>query len=695
MSLIIDNLHVETILTASTIYSGATELGQTLSSVFVSQAQYTANTVQGVEQGSNIITGNTSNYPSISVVASPSFAGLTTSAATTINSSLTVTGTSNFTGALQSGGTNLYSIFTTLGTQVTFIQPGSNIATGGTVTSPIISVVASPSFAGLTTSAATTINSSLTVTGTSNFTGALQSGGTNLYSIFTQPGAVVSNVSAGSNIVTGGTATNPTISVTASPSFNGLTLSGTGQFAGVTATSISGGTVSGGTFVSAGTSFYSVFQPLGANTVVNAAGNLSTGGTFFNETIVLAASPSFAGLTTSAATTINSSLAVTGTSNFTGAIQSGATDLNNIFTQGSGTSGTLPLFNGTRLLGNSIITQVSTGVTVNGSVNIIGNLFVVGTATTIDTQTIQTESNIITLNYSGTHASAINGGVVVLSGQPSGTASIWATDTNGNWSANTQIIATNGLNVFGGALQSGGTNLYSIFSTVNSGVQTLTPGSNITTGGTVTSPIISVVASPSFAGLTTSAATTINSSLTVTGTSNFTGALQSGGTNLNSLFQPLGANTVVTAAGNLSTGGTFFNETIILAASPSFAGLTTSGATTHNGSLTVTGTSNFTGQIQSGGTNIDTTFLHQAGWLNNKAGTVSGSTFAGNPKTAAITFTTPFTGNYAVSIMADVSRTWNVQSVTLSGFTINSNANTAFASNNVYWTAIQIGEGTK
>ena len=195
--------------------------------------------------------------------------------------------------------------------------------------------------------------------------------------------------------------------------------------------------------------------------------------------------------------------------------------------------------------------------------------------------------------------------------------------------------------------------------------------------------------------MTTSAATTINSSLTVTGTSNFTGALQSGGTNLNSLFQPLGANTVVTAAGNLSTGGTFFNETIILAASPSFAGLTTSGATTHNGSLTVTGTSNFTGQIQSGGTNIDTTFLHQAGWLNNKAGTVSGSTFAGNPKTAAITFTTPFTGNYAVSIMADVSRTWNVQSVTLSGFTINSNANTAFASNNVYWTAIQIGEGTK
>ena len=344
MSLIIDNLNVETILTASTIYSGATELGQTLSSVFVSQAQYTANTVQGVEQGSNIITGNTSNYPSISVVASPSFAGLTTSAATTINSSLTVTGTSNFTGALQSGGTNLYSIFTTLGTQVTFIQPGSNIATGGTVTSPIISVVASPSFAGLTTSAATTINSSLTVTGTSNFTGALQSGGTNLYSIFTQPGAVVSNVSAGSNIVTGGTATNPTISVVASPSF---------------------------------------------------------------------------------------------------------------------------------------------------------------------------------------------------------------------------------------------------------------------------------------------------------------------------------------------------------------AGLTTSGATTHNGSLTVTGTSNFTGQIQSGGTNIDTTFLHQAGWLNNKAGTVSGSTFAGNPKTAAITFTTPFTGNYAVSIMADVSRTWNVQSVTLSGFTINSNANTAFASNNVYWTAIQIGEGTK
>ena len=85
-----------------------------------------------------------------------------------------------------------------------------------------------------------------------------------------------------------------------------------------------------------------------------------------------------------------------------------------------------------------------------------------------------------------------------MSGQPSGDASTWQTDANGNWSANTQIIATNGLNVSNGTLLSGGTNLYDIFDPLGSGVQSVVAGSNITTGGTITHPIISVASSPSF-----------------------------------------------------------------------------------------------------------------------------------------------------------------------------------------------------
>jgi len=56
-------------------------------------------------------------------------------------------------GTLYSGSTNLYDIFSTGGGgSTTYVQPGSNITTGGTATNPIISVVASPSFNNLTAS---------------------------------------------------------------------------------------------------------------------------------------------------------------------------------------------------------------------------------------------------------------------------------------------------------------------------------------------------------------------------------------------------------------------------------------------------------------------------------------------------------------------------------------------------------------
>src|SRR5258708_4003654 len=62
----------------------------------------------------------------------------------------TVTGNTNFSATLSattlfSGSTNLYSIFAQLGNEVTSVQPGTNITTGGTATVPIINLAASPS----------------------------------------------------------------------------------------------------------------------------------------------------------------------------------------------------------------------------------------------------------------------------------------------------------------------------------------------------------------------------------------------------------------------------------------------------------------------------------------------------------------------------------------------------------------------
>lgn len=75
-------------------------------------------------------------------------------------------------GALLSGGTNLYDIFGAGGGDITRVQPGTNMSTGGTANEPTVSLVDSPSVNGFTAS------------GTSNFTGTIQSGGTDLYNIF-------------------------------------------------------------------------------------------------------------------------------------------------------------------------------------------------------------------------------------------------------------------------------------------------------------------------------------------------------------------------------------------------------------------------------------------------------------------------------------------------------------------------------
>jgi hypothetical protein len=111
---------------------------------------------------------------------------------------------------------------------------------------------------------------------------------------------------------------------------------------------------------------------------------------------------------------------------------------------GTGTPGYIAKWSSTSALTDSLISESGTGVTVNGSIYIYGNVDVLGTATTFNTTTVQTSDNNITLNLSGSHVSAFGGGITVLSGKTDNTSSTWTIDSSGHWSANTSAITING-----------------------------------------------------------------------------------------------------------------------------------------------------------------------------------------------------------------------------------------------------------
>jgi len=190
--------------------------------------------------------------------------------------------------------------------------------------------------------------------------------------------------------------------------------------------------------------------------------------------------------------------------------------------------------------------------------------------------------------------------------------------------------------------------------------------------------------SNSFLGLTGG---TISGNTNVIG--NFSAnTIFSGSTNLYNIFQAIGTDTPhtqVQPGSNITTGGTSVLPIISTVASPSFNSITSSGASSF---VTLSATT-----FISGSTDLYSIFQPQSGVLKQKNGSVSGSTFAGNPKTATVTFATAFTNNnYAVTITGTASRTWSIESKTSSGFTINANANLAFVSDEVFWMAAQIGE---
>jgi hypothetical protein len=94
--------------------------------------------------------------------------------------------------------------------------------------------------------------------------------------------------------------------------------------------------------------------------------------------------------------------------------------------------------------------------------------------------------------------------------------------------------------------------------------------------------------------------------------------------------------------------------------------------------ITMSGSVNISGSLLVNGT--------APGGSSVKAGQVTAGTFAGSPRTAAVSFNTNMTGDYSISIVGVDARSWTVQSIGSSGFTINSNSSVALTGN-VYWTA--------
>lgn len=71
-----------------------------------------------------------------------------------------------------------------------------------------------------------------------------------------------------------------------------------------------------------------------------------------------------------------------------------------------------------------------------------------------------------------------------------------------------------------------------------------------------------------------------------------------------------------------------------------------------------------------------------------KSGNVSSGSFTGSPRTYTVTFSNPFPStNYSVVVTGGDARAWTVESLSVNGFTINSNSNTIL-NNSTYWVAI-------
>ena len=167
-----------------------------------------------------------------------------------------------------SGSSELSSLFG----PSTFVAPGVNAYTGGTPSRPIVGVIGSPVFTAVTASS---------ISGTSISATTLFSGNTNIGNLF----GPSTFVAPGVNAYTGGTATRPIVGVIGSP-----------VFTAVTASSISGTSISATTIFSGSTD---LSQLIGSSTLVQPGTNISTGGTPSRPIVGVIGSPVFTAVTAS------------------------------------------------------------------------------------------------------------------------------------------------------------------------------------------------------------------------------------------------------------------------------------------------------------------------------------------------------------------------------------------------------------
>lgn len=85
-----------------------------------------------------------------------------------------------------------------------------------------------------------------------------------------------------------------------------------------------------------------------------------------------------------------------------------------------------------------------TGGTLTGDLIVGGDFEVLGTTTTINTQTLQALDNNIELNFGGTHLSANLGGLTIIDGISTGNHSIFKINSDGDWFTNQRLgVGTN------------------------------------------------------------------------------------------------------------------------------------------------------------------------------------------------------------------------------------------------------------
>lgn len=114
------------------------------------------------------------------------------------------------------------------------------------------------------------------------------------------------------------------------------------------------------------------------------------------------------------------------------------------------------------------------------------------------------------------------------------------------------------------------------------------------------------------------------------------------------------------------------------------------GSETIDGSLTKTLNQNDVIQVTSNGTNWIITGGIGVSVVSNsmKSGSVASGSFTGDPKKYNVVFSSNFSNvNYSPVITGGDARSWTVENISVSGFTINSNSNTSL-SYTTYWIAV-------